>query len=111
MKNFFEYLKEREGFDAIVKPDGFAIFKFTTPEECYIKDIFVRPSKRKTKLASEMADEISKLAKERGCSHLTGTVSYNIENADRSIRVLLGYGFSFLGVNPETKQLIFTKGI
>lgn len=86
------YLKEREGFDCILRDEGFASYKITG-DECYIKDIFVFPDYRKKGIAAEMADDISRIALGRGCKFLTGSVCTTANGAHASMLVLLAYGF------------------
>lgn len=107
---FDEYVMEREGF-TFVKDEherGFAIYKIIG-EECYIKDIYVKPEHRKTKIASELADEVCAKAKEAGAKYLSGTVSAVIGDPTTSMKVLLGYGMRFFKVNGD--MLVFVKEI
>jgi inorganic pyrophosphatase/exopolyphosphatase len=92
MSHFAEYIKERENKEIIEKDYGFATYQFLG-SVCYIVDIFVVPSERKNKRASEMANAITAVAKEKGCTHLIGSVSLEVNQATESISVLIAYGF------------------
>lgn len=90
-----EYVREREGYQTIEYPDvGFATFRFNDEmKECYIRDIYVRPEFRRDRVANKMADQISSLAKERGCKILTGSIVPSMKGSTESLHGLLWYGF------------------
>lgn len=110
MQMYRDYLRERLGDEMLEREEGFATYRYVsnygTPA-VYIIDLYVRPDFRKTKVASEMADEIVKIAMRSGCKTLFGTVSTSAKNATDSIRVLLGYGMSFHSSNQD--GLVFKK--
>lgn len=106
ISNYALYLSEREGFSIVESSKGFATYKISG-NECYIRDIYVRPEFRDQKIASNMADEIAIIAKEKGCSHLSGSVDTNANGATTSIKVLLAYGFKVLKNNFS--MIIFSK--
>ncbi len=58
----------------------------------YIVDIFVEKGARGDKIASEMADQIGKEAKAKGCMTMIGSVVPSMKNSTISLKVLLGYG-------------------
>ena len=92
---YAEYLKERTT-DYILENDyGFATYRFLDEgKTVYIIDIFIKPEHRKELRASFIADEICKIAKERGCTKLIGSVVPSAKNSTVSMKVLLGYGMS-----------------
>jgi hypothetical protein len=79
---------------------GWASF-IISGDECYIENIYIKPEFRKTKKASSIADEISLIAKERGCKYLTGSTNTKKPSVERSIQVILGYGFKYLKSNDS----------
>lgn len=87
-----EYFKEREGFETFKTDKGLASFK-VTGDDCYIRDVFVLPAFRHSGEASYIADEIAKIAKERGCKFLTGSVVPSLKGSSGSMLGLLKYGF------------------
>jgi GNAT superfamily N-acetyltransferase len=100
-----KYVLEREGKHILEMDDGYATF--TLGEEiCYIVDIFVDKSKRYTGLGSQMADEISEIAKDKGCKWLLGSVDPKANGSTESMRSLLIYGFEVSHLEPP---LIFFK--
>jgi ribosomal protein S18 acetylase RimI-like enzyme len=104
MNLWAKYIKEREGYDSLETEHGFATY-IISGEDCYIRDIYVDPDFRQTGIASDMADEITKIAKASGCKRLLGSVCPNANGVTTSMKVLLSYGFEFLGV----KDLIYFK--
>lgn len=112
MKMYADYLKERLGDEIVLRDEGFATYRFV--DDCgtpavYIVDIYVRPDFRKTKIASEMADSIANIAKEKGYHRLIGSVDSTAKTATDSIKVLLAYGMQFHRQAPG--GLIFKKEI
>lgn len=103
--NYAQYIKEREGKEIVEDHKGFATFVITD-KECYIVDIFVKKKYRKEKIASKYADQITELAKERGCRYLLGSVCPYADSATASLKALLGYGFS---LSSSTNDMIFFR--
>lgn len=109
MKSLYgQYVKEREGFEILENEHGFATYKISG-NECYIRDIFVKPEMRKSHVAAKFADEIATIAKEQGCTHLSGTVAPAANGATQSVQVLLSYGFKI--ARSTNDLIIFVKEI
>jgi GNAT superfamily N-acetyltransferase len=102
---YAEYIKEWMGHEIIENECGFASYSFE-PYGCYIRDIFVIPELRKTKLASRMADEIAEIARSQGVRKLFGTVNLLSKSSTESLKVLLAYGFR---VRNCTEDLIMME--
>jgi len=92
MQQLASYLKERQGVESLIRDDGFATYKITG-EECYIQDIWVHGDHRKKGIASEMADDIARIAITNGCKRLVGSVDTTTKGAHESVLILLAYGF------------------
>lgn len=93
MSLYKEYLEEIHNGKSTVEDDkGFASY-WIRGEECYIEDIYVKKEFRKENIASSYADRITAIAVENGCKYLSGSVVPNANNATKSLKVLLGYGF------------------
>lgn len=108
MDMFVDYIQERQGKSAIVIDGvGFATYYFTEENDCYIEDIFVVDGHRKTGAASEMADTISELARERSCKMLLGSVVPSVNGSTTSLKVLLGYGFKLM--RSQDNFILFGK--
>ena len=99
MSLYSEYLKEKTE-DKIIESDrGFLTYRFfyDQKDHCdavYIIDLYVQPSFRKEKLASSMADQVTELAKKRGCKKMLGSIIPSNKNSTASLHVLLSYGFT-----------------
>lgn len=106
---YADYLKEREDREVYEGPFGFASYKFLDGGLCYIIDIYVVPEERKTYAAATMADAIVKLAKEKGCTSLVGSVDTNAKDPTANMKVLLAYGMSFDSIGGS--MLYFKKEI
>lgn len=92
MSLYADYLKERSNREIIEDDKGFATF-YINGDTAYIEDIFVKKEYRKSGAASNYADQIVVIAKERQCKKLYGTVIPSANNSTISLKVLLGYGF------------------
>lgn len=97
MDHLAAYLKERENFDSLVREEGFASYQING-DECYIRDIWVHKDFRKKGIASELADDIARIAIVKGCKYLTGSVSTTALGATESLMVLFAYGFKIHSV-------------
>lgn len=105
---FPEYLKEREDLETLSDDRGFAAYR-VIGEECYIKDIYIKPEARKSGAAGEIADKISVIAKSKGCKWLTGSVSPPAKGSHASLLVLVAYGMKL--IRSEKDIIYFGKEI
>lgn len=109
MKSLYaQYILEREDFEIIESEKGFATFQIKDGL-CYIRDIFVKRELRDKRVAADMADQITLIAKERGCVELIGSVCPEARGATSSLKVLLAYGFKLK--SSQNNLILFTKGI
>lgn len=108
MRHLAAYLKEREDFESIVIPEGFASYRING-EECYIRDIWVHKDYRKNGFASALADDIARIAIAAGCKYLTGSVSTTAKNPTESTAVLIAYGFKIS--NAIQGGILFRKDL
>lgn len=88
---YAKYIREREGKEIIETDDGFATYQIFDNGECYLQDIYIVPEKRNSGLATEIANKVSEIAKERGCNLLIGSVCVDDKCATRNMKVLLAY--------------------
>lgn len=92
MSLFAEYIKERTDKDILENDKGFATYYFIN-DSCYIEDIYVKPEFRQSGEASNLANEIVKIAKDKQCNRLIGSVVPSAKGSTSSLKVLLAYGF------------------
>lgn len=106
MHRLASYLKEREGFDSIVNEYGFIAYRIEG-KECNIYDLFISPDYRRKNVATELAQQVEKIAVSRGCTHFTGTVFASARNATDSAKFILAYGLKIHGIVQNT--ILFRK--
>jgi len=95
MSMYAEYLREKTNDHILETSRGFATYRYLDEgKTVYLVDIYVVPQFRKTKEASNMADQIVDEAKKKGCTKLLGSVVPSTKNSTVSLKVLLGYGMS-----------------
>jgi GNAT superfamily N-acetyltransferase len=95
MNKWALYFKEREGFETLETESAILSYKIQG-QECYVRDIYVLPEARLSGAGTEIANLISELAKENGCTYLTGSVVPSTKGATGSMMAMLKYGFSIL---------------
>ncbi len=99
-----KYLSERTGRGILETEDGFATFEYISPETVYIIDLYVVPEKRKSGLASQLADRIVEEAVKSGHKFLLGSVDVTAKGAEDSMKVLEAYG---MGVVKVAEPMVF----
>jgi ribosomal protein S18 acetylase RimI-like enzyme len=109
MSLYAEYLKERTSDFIIEDEFGFATYRFVDEKTVYIVDIYVKPEHRYDGIASSLADDIVRIAKQRGCTTLMGTVQPSAKNSTASIKVLMAYGMTLASSGNDF--VIFKKEI
>ena len=106
--NYAKYLKERENLNIIEDSNGFAVYELGE-DYVYIQDIYVVENKRKSKIASNYADQIAKIASSQGIKIMLGSVCLTTKGVTSSIKVLLAYGMEFS--SAKENMLYFKKTI
>ena len=92
-------------------PHGFLTYGFNCVPgvnfpHVYIEDLYVIPSSRKTHVATEMADKVADIARERGVTKMLGSVNTNTTSPDTSLNVLKAYGMKLYGATDATVWMI-----
>lgn len=103
-----DYFKERGTKELIETDKGFATYCFL-PEGCYVEDVFVVKSHRGQSLARGMVDEITKIARERGCTKLFSSCVPSSNGATESTKVALRLGFNIY--SSKENAIFFAKDI
>ena len=99
MKSLYaRYLLERTNWGVVENDKGFIVYSIKN-QECFIRDIFVLPEFRKSREATKMADEVTEIAKDHGCTYLSCTVCPEANGADMSLKVVMAYGFKLHSAN------------
>lgn len=99
-----QYIKERCGRGILETKDGFATFEYPTNEIVYIIDLYISPNKRKSHVATSLADKIVEQAIKDGRKYLLGSVDVTANGAEASCKVLEAYGMK---VHKIAEPMIF----
>lgn len=102
---FDSYAKEK-GFGPralYLENIGFALYHLNDGE-CYLEDIYVMPERRRDKVATKIADEVVKIAKENGITLLTGSVVPSAKGSDISRMALKSYGFKLFETSEDFEK-------
>jgi hypothetical protein len=86
---YAQYIKERENFEIVESEKGFTTYQIYENGECYIRDIFVAPEFRNTKISFEMEKQINDIAKLNNCNFLIGSICLDAKNPSKSLQILL----------------------
>jgi GNAT superfamily N-acetyltransferase len=106
---YAEYIAELTNGFVYETDQGFASYIFPDQSTCYIKDIYVKPEFRRSKVASDISASIEAIAKQRGCTRLLGSVTPSAKNATISVLNLLTYGFKV--VSASNDFILFEKDL
>jgi len=91
---YAQYINERCGRGILETKDGFATFDYVNTDTVYIVDLFVTPNKRKSHVATSLADKIVEQALKDGKKYLLGSVDTTAKGAMESMKVLEAYGMT-----------------
>lgn len=106
MSLYGRYLKETFGKEIVEDLQGFATFSIVNGE-CYVENVYVIPEARHRGQAPAYVDKIAEIAKTRQCKFLTTTINPGISTPERSMKVILDYGFKFHSCDQN--KIIFIK--
>lgn len=98
MELFKKYVEELHNSKSVYYNDkGFAVYWIRNLNdkelEVYIEDIYVKPEYRRTRAAHILADEVVKIAREKGCKYMTGSVIPSANNSTISLDMMRSYNF------------------
>ena len=105
--NPLDYFRE-SGSHVIEKDWGWANY-FINDKECYIEIVYIDKEHRRKRKAFELGEEITRAAKEMGCEYLTTTIATNRDGVERSMSLLVAFGFKY--AKADQKALWFIKEI
>lgn len=94
MSMYAEYIKERLDHDIIETDCGFATYRFTDEQTCYLMDIYMKTDYRNQGVARDLANMVVEIAKKRGCTKMIGSVVPSAKGSNTSLHVLLAYGMT-----------------
>jgi hypothetical protein len=99
------FIEERENKNIVESEKGFATYYFID-DSVYIETIFVHPDYRDTGETFVMAGKIAKIAKEKGCTKMLGSVCPTAKGSSTSLCMLLTHGFK---LDSSTNNFIVVK--
>lgn len=108
MSLYADYIKEREGKLVVENENGFIKYSIDG-ELLYIEDIYIVPAKRRSNLATEMADFVVDIGKAKGCKKLYGSVAAHTPGGHQNMLNLIGYGMRLQSSNNSL--IFFVKDI
>jgi GNAT superfamily N-acetyltransferase len=88
---YFDYLKERHGYDAVEFDHGFAVFS-ARGSDFFVHELYVAPSARRGKLATEIVTHLEEIAKMNGCNKIWGSVPLSANGATEALHFHLAIG-------------------
>lgn len=103
-----EYKKAVLGTETLEDEKGLISFNIMEPV-CYIDVIYVRPEFREQRIAAQMADTVSEIARGRGCTDLHCQVWLGAKDPNLSLKVILAYGFKLIGA--ENNRILLSKSL
>jgi len=97
---WLEYIKERTNKSVLeLKDEGFAVYYLYLAEEAiYIEDIYVKPSLRKSSIASTMLNTVLELGKKEGLKYVLGSCDPTTKGSTISMKAMLATGFNLYKV-------------
>ena len=108
MSLYADYVAEREGKLVIETDESFVCYSIDG-DSLYIQDIYVVPAKRREHIGSLLADFVVKIAKEKGCKKVYGSVSTSAKGAHESMLALLAWGMRLMTCKNDL--IFFVKDI
>lgn len=103
---YFDYLKERENTDSLIKDYGFVAYRING-DECYLADFYIKPEFRNTHSAGDLLKEIIEVALSKNCKMITATIHLNDKGCNRTLKA--AYKFDFFMVSAQNNVIVIAK--
>lgn len=104
MKLYAEYIKEREGLEIVSDEHCFLTYK-RDGEDIVVYDIYSDKEVRGTGYMLDFCDGFYSTMKSEGVNNAYGMTDIKTNGWQNSERLLLKYGFKFIGTDPENKNI------
>lgn len=108
LTKYARYIYEKANIYLVESDHAFITYSIEK-DTCMIHDLWVDPEHRKLKIGSVMADHVSSIAKDNGCSKLVSTVMVNSNGCEDALVAQVKYGFKIIGSDSE--RIYLSKGI
>lgn len=89
---YASYIYERHGKSIVETDSGFATFMYPNESTVYLEDLYVKSALRRSGAATQLVDEVVRIAKLKGCHTLLGSVCATANNSTDSLKAVLSYG-------------------
>lgn len=100
---YLDYIKERLNKESIIW-EGKAFLIYTVNEqlkEAYLQDVYVAPEYRKQGILAKFQDEFEDMMKERGCTHILGSVQPSANGSTHGLAYCLKRGYKLLETGDD----------
>jgi len=89
---FAQYVENRKAGHVLEWEQGFIWYEIIG-SECYAKEVYVEPVARNTGLVRDMEAELIGIAREAGCTHISGSVIPTNPTSTDSLKFMLAMGY------------------
>lgn len=103
-----EFYKEYLDLQIIEEENAFISYGIIE-DKCHIEDLYIRKGYRKLGLGSSLADKVTVIAKECGCTKLTTYSEKSSPGCKVATKAFLAYGFDI--VDESEEHIYFEKKI
>lgn len=100
------YIKERENAEIIENDDGFITYQIRG-DEVFIRDFYVVPPRRKTRVAFNLGQQLIQVAKAQGCRSMVATVFPLLNGSQEALKIFMKYGMK---ITACRENCIFLAG-
>ena len=104
MKLYAEYIKEREGLEIVHDNHCFLTYKIDG-DDIIVHDIYSDKEVRGTKYMLEFCDKFYDDMRKEGIKVAYGMTDTRTNGWQNSERLLIKYGFKFIGLNPKDEYI------
>jgi len=105
MSSYGDYMSEVYGKN--IEENDFSLVVWTMKDDMfYLEDIYIKPKFRNMGYGKELMKEISKLAKDNGCTKLLGSITMLCRYKDDNMAKFLKYGFKLHSLGENIIYLI-----
>lgn len=89
-----QYHQETEGHEVVEGKCGFVRYSFNDELKlCLVHDLFVQKEFRRDRIAWDLADTVTQIARNRGCTHLWSRCGVGTGGVNEALQANLAYGF------------------
>ncbi len=92
MTLFAQYVENRNAGHVLEWAQGFIWYEIQGTE-CYAKEVYVAPEARNTGLVRDMEAELIGIAREAGCTTVSGSVIPSNPTSTESLKFMLAMGY------------------